>query len=203
MEKKLKESNGRAAVSHGTRTPLRNNRSPTGPGSSKEVASLREKIKLLEGQIKLKETALETSTIFFLEKEQDLQKKIDDLESRVEELNKHSASFYEYELHKVVKDTKEAIESNGVISDGNLKERNDDDSLPVKEQKACVVDRDNSQDELIEELAALKERNKSMESELRDMQERYSEISLKFAEVEGERQRLVMTVRKIKTAKKS
>ncbi|KAE8671578.1 protein LURP-one-related 4-like [Hibiscus syriacus] len=204
MEKKLKESNGRAAVSHGTRTPLRNNRSPMGPGSSKEVANLREKIKLLEGQIKLKETALETSTIFFLEKEKDLQKKIEDLESRVEELNKHSASFYECELQKVVKDTKEAIVSNGgVVSDGNIKERNDDDSLPVKEQKACIVDRDSSQDELMEELAALKERNKSMESELRDMQERYSEMSLKFAEVEGERQRLVMTVRKIKNAKKS
>lgn len=42
-----------------------------------------------------------------------------------------------------------------------------------------------------------------MESELKDMQERYSEISLKFAEVEGERQKLVMTVRNLKNAKKS
>ncbi|KAK8520920.1 hypothetical protein V6N13_077052 [Hibiscus sabdariffa] len=198
MEKKVKESNGRAAVSHGTRTPLRNNRSTTVAASSKEVASLREKIKLLEGQIKLKETALETSTIFFLEKEKDLQKKIEELESRVEELNKHSTSFYEYKLQKAVKETEEATESNGVISDGNLKE-----SLRVKEQQACVVDKGDSQDELTVELAALKERNKSMESELKDMQERYSEMSLKFAEVEGERQRLVMTVRKIKNAKRS
>ncbi|KAE8712873.1 protein LURP-one-related 4-like [Hibiscus syriacus] len=203
MEKKLKEGNGRAAVSHGTRTPLRNSRSPTVPGGSKEVASLREKIKLLEGQIKLKETSLETSTNVFLEKEKELHKKIDELESRVEELNKHSTNFCEYELQKVVKDPKEAIVWNDIISDGNLKERNDDYSLSAKEQNACIVDKDSSQDELIAELAALKERNKSMESELKDMQERYSEISLKFAEVEGERQRLAMTVRKIKNAKMS
>ncbi|KAL1069292.1 hypothetical protein V6Z11_D12G257200 [Gossypium hirsutum] len=165
MEKKLKESNGRGAVSHGTRTPLRSNKSALVPGNSKDVASLREKVKLLEGHIKLKETALGTSTNVFLEKEKDLQKKIDELESRVEEFNKHSASFYEYQLQKVAKD--------------------------------------DNQDELIAELAALKERNKSMEDELKYMQDRYSEISLKFAEVEGERQRLVMTVRKIKNAKKS
>lgn len=42
-----------------------------------------------------------------------------------------------------------------------------------------------------------------MESELKEMQERYSEISLKFAEVEGERQKLVMTVRNLKNARKS
>ncbi|KAL4385595.1 hypothetical protein GQ457_15G009570 [Hibiscus cannabinus] len=203
MEKKQKERNGRVTVSHGTRTPLRNNRSPMVPGSSKEVVSLREKIKLLEGQIKFKETALETSTIVFLEKEKELQKKIDELESRVEEHKKHKTSFYEYELQKVVKDAKEAIVSNGVISDGNSKERNGDDCLFMKEQKACIVDTDGSQDELIAELAALKERNESMESELKDMQERYSEVSLKFAEVEGERQRLVMMVRKIKNAKKN
>lgn len=40
-----------------------------------------------------------------------------------------------------------------------------------------------------------------MEAELKDMQERYSEISLKFAEVEGERQQLVMKVRNLKNKK--
>ncbi|GAV81261.1 NT-C2 domain-containing protein [Cephalotus follicularis] len=48
-----------------------------------------------------------------------------------------------------------------------------------------------------------KERNRSMESELKEMQERYSEISLKFAEVEGERQQLVMTIRNLKNGKKT
>ncbi|KAL6321649.1 hypothetical protein AAG906_025481 [Vitis piasezkii] len=57
--------------------------------------------------------------------------------------------------------------------------------------------------ELLAEVALLKERNKSMEGELKEMRERYSEISLKFAEVEGERQQLVMTVRNLKNGKKS
>lgn len=57
-------------------------------------------------------------------------------------------------------------------------------------------------DDLSTELASLKERNMSMESELKEMQERYSEISLKFAEVEGERQQLVMTVRNLKNSKR-
>lgn len=52
-------------------------------------------------------------------------------------------------------------------------------------------------------MALLKEKNKSMESELKEMEERYSEISLKFAEVEGERQQLVMTVRNLKNGKRA
>lgn len=57
--------------------------------------------------------------------------------------------------------------------------------------------------DMLIELDSLKEKNQCMESELKDMQERYSEISLKFAEVEGERQKLVMTLRNLKNAKKS
>lgn len=56
--------------------------------------------------------------------------------------------------------------------------------------------------ELLTELGLLRERNRSMESELKEMQERYLEMSLKFAEVEGERQKLVMTVRNLKVAQK-
>ncbi|KAJ1391057.1 NT-type C2 domain [Sesbania bispinosa] len=57
--------------------------------------------------------------------------------------------------------------------------------------------------ELLNEVAALKERNKYMETELKEMEERYSEISLKFAEVEGERQQLVMALRNLKNGKKN
>ncbi|KAG4395071.1 hypothetical protein GLYMA_20G158400v4 [Glycine max] len=57
--------------------------------------------------------------------------------------------------------------------------------------------------EMLNEVAQLKERNKIMESELKDMEERYSEISLKFAEVEGERQQLVMALRNLKNGKKN
>lgn len=47
---------------------------------------------------------------------------------------------------------------------------------------------------LSDELAYCKNKNSSMERELKEMEERYSEISLRFAEVEGERQQLVMAV---------
>ncbi|XP_040930834.1 myosin-11 isoform X2 [Gossypium hirsutum] len=191
MEKKLKESNRRGVVSDGTRTPLRNNKSAVVPHSLKEVASLRETIKLLEGQIKLKEAALETSTNVFLEKEKDLQKKIDELENK---LNEYNTGFCSYQLQKlqVFKDTKEVT--------SNVK------ACISKENGYAVpfVKSDGgNHDELMAELTSLKERNKSMENELKDMQERYSDISLKFAEVEGERQQLVMTVRNLMNAKKS
>ncbi|KAE9617361.1 hypothetical protein Lal_00034537 [Lupinus albus] len=57
--------------------------------------------------------------------------------------------------------------------------------------------------ELLNELATLKERNKYTESELKEMQERYSEVSLKFAEVEGERQQLALALRNLKNGKKN
>lgn len=77
---------------------------------------------------------------------------------------------------------------------------------PEKELKVCTYyTRDDCSDsaKVFSEVALLKERNKYMEKELKEMEERYSEISLKFAEVEGERQQLVMTVRNLKNGKKN
>ncbi|KZV25341.1 hypothetical protein F511_24568 [Dorcoceras hygrometricum] len=54
---------------------------------------------------------------------------------------------------------------------------------------------------LLAEVEYMKERNKIMEEGLEEMHERYSEISLRFAEVEGERQQLIMTVRNLKSGK--
>uniref|UniRef100_A0A0D9XL99 C2 NT-type domain-containing protein n=1 Tax=Leersia perrieri TaxID=77586 RepID=A0A0D9XL99_9ORYZ len=55
-------------------------------------------------------------------------------------------------------------------------------------------------DQSAKELEVLKERNTALEEELKELHGRYSEISLKFAEVEGERQQLVMTVRALKNS---
>ncbi|XP_039034750.1 myosin-2 heavy chain-like [Hibiscus syriacus] len=101
MEKTVRESYERAAVSDGTKTPLENEKSPLVSCSPTEVASLGEKLMLLEGQIKSKEIALETSENVFLEMEKNLHKEIDELESRVEELDVHSTSFCKYQLQKV------------------------------------------------------------------------------------------------------
>ncbi|KAE8677988.1 protein LURP-one-related 4-like [Hibiscus syriacus] len=198
MENKLKESNERAAVSDGTKTPLENDKSPLVSYSPAEVASLREKLMLLEGQIKLKEIALETSTNVFLEMEKNLHKKIDELESIVEELDVHSTSFCKYQLQKACKDSMDT--SNDIISMPCVKSNGD--CFSEKEPKTSIVDKDGNRDELIAEVASLRKRNESMQKELKEMQERYSEISLKFAEVEGARQQLVMTVRTLKNGKK-
>ncbi|CAH9121685.1 unnamed protein product, partial [Cuscuta epithymum] len=64
------------------------------------------------------------------------------------------------------------------------------------------VDSTNDLADLLTEVALLREKNKHMEGELKGMEERYSEISLKFAEVESERQQLVMAVRNLKIGKK-
>ncbi|CAJ1977067.1 unnamed protein product [Sphenostylis stenocarpa] len=74
------------------------------------------------------------------------------------------------------------------------------------ESKVCqapVSEDEGHTNELLTEVSLLKEKNKTMEIELKDMEERYSEISLKFAEVEGERQQLVMALRNLKNGKKN
>lgn len=54
VEKKLKDSNGRGPISDGTKATLKNNKSAPVPRGSKEVSSLKEKIKLLEVNLHLK-----------------------------------------------------------------------------------------------------------------------------------------------------
>lgn len=77
----------------------------------------------------------------------------------------------------------------------------DHSSASELEPKSCSVNNtDHNANEELGELESLKERNKSMENELKEMQERYSEMSLKFAQVEGERQQLMMTLRNLKNA---
>ncbi|KAL0288250.1 UNVERIFIED_CONTAM: hypothetical protein Scaly_2736900 [Sesamum calycinum] len=56
--------------------------------------------------------------------------------------------------------------------------------------------------ELIKEMLELKGRHVTMETELRDMHERYSRLSLQFAEVEGERQKLKMTLKNVRSSRK-
>lgn len=174
LDKKVKDE-----IKINSRNINNNNKCAPPPRGTKEVANLMDKLKLLEGQIMLKELALENSTNKFLEKEKDLRHEVEGLETRLEELDHSTARIYECDGVKMVKGSEEVIGRNNELS----KER--------------------SLDELCKEMELLQVRNKAMESELKEMQERYSEISLKFAEVEGERQQLVMTVRNLKNVKRS
>ncbi|KAF3445755.1 hypothetical protein FNV43_RR10932 [Rhamnella rubrinervis] len=56
--------------------------------------------------------------------------------------------------------------------------------------------------ELIKDMLELKRRYATVETELRDMHDRYSQLSLQFAEVEGERQKLMMTLKNVRASKK-
>lgn len=47
----------------------------------------------------------------------------------------------------------------------------------------------------------LKGRHASVEAELREMHDRFSQLSLQFAEVEGERQKLKMTLKNVRASK--
>ncbi|GAB4845239.1 hypothetical protein Ancab_038648 [Ancistrocladus abbreviatus] len=56
--------------------------------------------------------------------------------------------------------------------------------------------------ELIKDMLEVKARHNTVEMELKEMHERYSQLSLQFAEVEGERQRLMMTLKNVRASKK-
>lgn len=202
IDKRVKESNGRAAISEGTKNATRNSKVVPLASSNKEASNLREKLKLLEGQIKLKEAALEDSTNSFLEKEKSFKSKIEELESRLDELN------HFYPFNKVAESTggitPESVspeESSSSTENGNLTNRNDE-ALLDKEVKKNAVNTEDDVSYLSKELESMKERNRLMESELKELQQKYSEMSLMFAEVEGERQQLVMTLRNLKNSKK-
>ncbi|KAL6533152.1 hypothetical protein OROMI_027264 [Orobanche minor] len=75
------------------------------------------------------------------------------------------------------------------------------EDLPV--QKSSQYDGSRDASSLLSEVASLKEINKNMDEQLKEMHGRYSEISLRFAEVEGERQQLVMALRNQKGGKKN
>ncbi|XP_038726099.1 myosin-11-like [Tripterygium wilfordii] len=224
IEKKLKDFNRRTTNADATKITSRNNKSSPVSNGSKEVANLREKMKLLEGQIKLKENALEASVNSFLEKERVLLNKIEELESRVDELRHSSTELCAYEVQKgaeelasvslndatteEVRTTDEYLNSTACKSgeNGNAETSiNGDDHLSAKPEMNVYAsdNRDCNVNELLTELVSLKERNNTVESELKEMQQIYSEISLKFAEVEGERQLLVMTVRNLKNSMKN
>lgn len=55
--------------------------------------------------------------------------------------------------------------------------------------------------ELIKEMLEIKEKHMAKENELREMHDRYSQLSLQFAEVEGERQKLQMTLKNVRASR--
>ncbi|KAL0331255.1 UNVERIFIED_CONTAM: hypothetical protein Sangu_1671000 [Sesamum angustifolium] len=187
MEKKIKDGatlDADEATSE-TSTPV--------PCGSTEAANLKEKIKLLEGQIKLKESALEISSNTFLEKEKDLHNKIEELEERLEVLDESSIQYCENEVEKVAPPAEDEALNLGLSEEERNSHEDSSTTSKISDANNSTSTSINSTtndtgylDELKNEMALLRERNESMEAELKEMQGRYSELSLKFAEVEGD-----------------
>lgn len=59
-----------------------------------------------------------------------------------------------------------------------------------------------SVDQVVNDLLRYKQTASSLEAELKDMRERYLQMSLQFAEVEAQREQLVMTVKNLKNGKR-
>ncbi|KAL6177001.1 hypothetical protein ACLB2K_053633 [Fragaria x ananassa] len=57
--------------------------------------------------------------------------------------------------------------------------------------------------ELIKDMLEIKGRYATVETELKEMHDRYSQLSLQFAEVEGDRQKLLMTLKNVRASKKA
>ncbi|XWS61156.1 hypothetical protein CRYUN_Cryun07bG0101400 [Craigia yunnanensis] len=168
----------------------------------------KEKLRKQE-QTNLKDAALKISANSAPEKERNLSNIIEELKSSMEQLKichcfsadqcqKESLSSRIFSANVTKSEERGKSQDNMLHSKMSTAEGMSfsTGAVPLESNGANIA-------ELLSEVECLKERNKSMRRELKDMEERYSEISLKFAEVEGERQQLVMTVRNLKNGKKN
>ncbi|KAH9604982.1 hypothetical protein KSS87_014921 [Heliosperma pusillum] len=74
--------------------------------------------------------------------------------------------------------------------------------LKLHRDEAAVFQSFRDINELIKDMLEMKERHTAMETELKDMHDRYSQLSLHFAEVEGERQKLTMMLKNVRPSKR-
>ncbi|KAL6962630.1 hypothetical protein U1Q18_037589 [Sarracenia purpurea var. burkii] len=96
----------------------------------------------------------------------------------------------EIELAEVLQTKKK---SSILFQSSFLKQHNDDQALFQSFKDI---------NELIKEMLELKGRHAAMGSELKEMHNRYSQLSLQFAEVEGERQKLMMTLKNVRASRR-
>ncbi|KAL1182013.1 hypothetical protein V6Z11_A02G089600 [Gossypium hirsutum] len=84
--------------------------------------------------------------------------------------------------------------SSNLFQSFSLKQHNDEEAV-IKSFRDI--------NELIKEMLEMKGRYGAVETELKEMHERYSQLSLRFAEIEGERQKLMMTLENYRASRKS
>lgn len=229
---------------------------------AKELVDLRQKVKLLEVEVKRKATEVETSKHHLQEQHEQLSSRIEALELANEQLVKeHSHSnvdrlikeltrlqdqnaalfqrenellsklgsqkVLQKELESLKEEKKDLENALSIFSEAAKGENVMKRVSMLETELAEVLEANNmykvqlqsvfskqhnvnaaalenlcSADKVIADLAELKTKNELLEDELKDMRQRYFNMSLQFAEVEAEREQLVMTIRNIRGTKK-
>ncbi|GMH09407.1 hypothetical protein Nepgr_011248 [Nepenthes gracilis] len=188
MERKLKDSNGQSTATDRTQgNPIRSKQELV-PCGIKEMATLREKIQPVPCGI-IKEMATLREKILLIEGDANLEDailngKMDDGSTAAKSLSNMAS---------------ESVENGTVPSLANRIE----ETSPAPQYRTSTDSKEMQADVLLKEMKTLRERNSAMESELKDMREKYSELSLRFAVVEGEREELVMNLRSAKNPRKT
>ncbi|XP_072962402.1 uncharacterized protein [Typha angustifolia] len=187
-----------------------------------EVLDLRSDLQSREDMISLLKSNLNDSGVIHEElgDEKDLDSKDKEMEGTIGEFNQESSCLSRGVVHKADKffnkfnynissaENGNSFSSQMIGDEAHRLEENDKSRKITIRDPGADLDKastfyQHDMAKVIREMALLKEQNKSMEAELKEMQERYSEISLKFAEVEGERQQLVIRIRTLKNAMKN
>lgn len=264
IERKLKDQDENSEVSaSGSHNSKSGHLLDISSHTEKELADLKEKVKLLEGELKSKTIALEASQKEFAgnenksfnpiedvemideyHKEESLNSSMDRLHKELEKMKNENLAPFQQEnellseldaqdpLQKEVQQLQMANEqlesmfpsfiepSKGgnaiervlaleteladTLKANSTKKRQFQSSF-VKQQadQAAMLQSFRDINELINDMLELKRKNSVLDDELKEMQRRYSQISLQFAEVEGERQQLVMTIKSMRAGKKS
>ncbi|KAL1822757.1 uncharacterized protein LOC108214628 [Daucus carota subsp. sativus] len=155
-----------------------------------EKESLRKQVSELEGQLKKKEEVISS-----------LDKKIQSNSEHIATKGRTSKGAIPDKV-KSHEENRHAMQTRPSVTRQSETVKSGTKKLSDKKSNRDASD-DSSNQTLSSEVALLNEKNKHMEEELKEMQDKYSEISLRFAEVEGERQQLVMSLRNLKNGKKS
>lgn len=134
-----------------------------------------------------------------------LQKEIEKLQEVNKELHAQLSSYRETEKSGDILDRVFALETElAEALESNTMYKSQLRSFLCQDQNVHVAALQNfgTVDQVVNDLLRYKQTVSSLQAELKDMQERYFQMSLQFAEVEAQREELVMTVRNFKNGKR-
>ncbi|CAK9190150.1 unnamed protein product [Sphagnum troendelagicum] len=142
----------------------------------------------------------------FEEKESLLLRKIAGLELAKEQIEEGAVSDLEQlRIEQTQNALGENVDERVLLLETELVEAIEAKNMYKVQLQSAIAQQHNGQDAVqqgignVDQLIELQKWTKSLEAELRDMQDRYSSMSLRFAEVEAQREELVMVVRNLRS----